>query len=68
MWKCRKCGGKIESAEYTKNYYEVTENGETGEFIENSDWCTVGYYCRKCGRASKTYTLKALKRMAKYEE
>ena len=65
MWQCRKCGGKILDAEYAKNFYEVNQDGTCGEFIEQSDWCDVKYYCSRCGRTGK-HTMTALKRMAKF--
>ena len=67
MWKCKKCGGKVDHTESIKNHYELLENGETGEFIDDYEGLDAKQElkCTKCGRIAK-HTLISLKRIAKW--
>ena len=69
MRRCKKCGGKVESTEAIKNYYEILKTGETGVFIDDYDGlgAKMEYECIGCRRSIK-FRLKNLKRIAIWEE
>lgn len=66
MYICKKCGDKVWEFEAIKYYYIIEKNGDTGEFIDDSDGfgANGGYKCSKCGIEAKRLTMRALKRIA----
>ena len=70
MYICKKCGSEVWEFEAIKNFYIIKENGNTGEFIDDFDGYGAkgGYQCSNCGISTKRRTLRALKRIAMWEE
>ena len=70
MYICKKCGGEIMQTEAIKNYYIVEKDGEIAEFVSDYDGlcAAMKWECTKCGRTTKSGTMRALKRMSYWED